>query len=97
MFVRSLTIALALFTSTAAAAQEATIRYRSYELASAEGRQAVADRLQTSVRRACRDTILRSTQKRCRAVLSTQMLGKIGNADVTARYNGDGVRLASRN
>lgn len=96
MFVRTITIALALFTSTAAAAQEATIRYRPFELASAEGRQAVANRVHAAVRQACRTGNWASTQYRCRKALSTEMLLKIGNTDVAARYNGRPVQLASR-
>lgn len=97
MLIRSTLFAAAVMASGIASAQEATIRYRAYELASVGGRQAVADRVHKAVHRACRNGVWFSTEHRCRKSLSSDMLQKIGNADVAARYSGQPVQLASRN
>lgn len=96
MIVRSTVFAVAVLLSTAAHAQEATIRYRPYELASSEGRQAIVDRVKLAVRNACRSSIWMTTARKCRNELSSELLTKIGNAEVAALYGGKPVRVASR-
>ncbi|MFD1613419.1 UrcA family protein [Sphingomonas tabacisoli] len=96
MIVRSIVFAAAIVASTAASAQQATIRYRPYELTSSEGRHTIADRVKLAVRNACRNEPWMSTVRKCRGELSSQLLSKIGNADVAAAYNGQPVQVASR-
>jgi UrcA family protein len=96
MFVRSILFAAAIVSGGAASAQEASIRYRPYELASAEGRQAIAERVKIAVRGACRSNPWMTTVRKCRDTLSSEMLSKIGNAEVAALYGGKPVRVASR-
>ena len=96
MIVRSIILAAAIASSTAATAQEATIRYRAYELGTSEGREAIAQRVKKAVRNACRNSSYPGMAGRCRGELSSELLSKIGNEEVAAVYNHRPVRLASR-
>lgn len=83
-----------------AQAQDASIRYRGFELQTQDGTQAVLARIEAAAKRACgRGPTLAEIKERkpCIADLTGQMVGRADNRMLTALWSGrSDIQLASR-